>query len=179
MATTTFKTSILKDAKVFLDEKTFYVDMEFILFPIIKLNTMVFLNYNIYRYFIGRPDQSINIESYVRNRKDHEKVLKRLINYYENTKLSSNKKKYILNILTITCNSHYIIYCKAKLPDKKCLNEVRDFDKYLKENSPSLYEETANRFLYIKKNRKTNFKYAQIYNNIYSRYCDHLERKRG
>lgn len=179
MATSTFKTELLRKSNVLLDEKTFYVDMEYILLPIPNLNTMIFLDYDIYRYFIGRPDQSINIDNYVRNRKDHEKVFRRLIEFYENTKMSDNKKKYIFNILSLMCNSHYIIYCKAKLPEKTCLNEIKKFDKYLQEKSPSLYEETSNRFLYIKKNRNTNFKYAQIYNNIYSRYCDRLERKRG
>ena len=179
MATTTFKTSLLRDANVILDEKTFYVDMEFILFPIVKLNTMIFLNYDIYRYFIGRPDQSVNIESYVRNRKDHEKVLKKLIEFYENLKVSDTKKQYIFNILTLMCNSHYIIYCKAKLPNKNCLNEIKEFDKYLKEKSPSIYNNVSNRFLYIKKNRNNNFKFAQNMNNLYSRYCDKLERKRG
>ena len=180
MATTTFKTDLLRKANVVLDEKTFYVDMEFILFPIPYVKDFVLLDYDIYIYFIGRPDQSVNINSYIRNRSHHEKVLRKLVTFYESTKMSENKKKYIFKILCFMCNSHYVIYCKAKLPDKKAINEVREFDKFLRGTSPSIYETTSNMYRYIKSNRKTNFRHAQGCKNLYSRIADRLERrKRG
>lgn len=179
MATSTFKTDILRKANVVLDEKTFYVDMEFILYPIPYIKDFVLLDYDVYRYFIGRPDQSVNINSYIRNRSHHEKVLRKLIAFYEDTKMSANKKQYVFKILCFMCNSHYVIYCKARLPEKKCLNEIRNFDKFLKEKSPKIYFETSNMFLYIKMNRKSNFRYAQAFKNLYSRFIDRIERRKG
>lgn len=179
MATSTFKTDVLRSANVVLDEKTFYVDMEFILFPIPFIKDFVLLDYDIYRYFIGRVDQSVNINSYIKNRNHHEKVLRKLITFYKDTKMSENKKKYIFKILCFMCNSHYVIYCKARLPEKKCIKEIRNFDKFLKDKAPEMYSATSNMFLYINKNRKTNFRHAQMFKNLYSRYMDRLEIKRG
>ena len=140
MATSTFKTEKLKKSGVILDEKTFYVDMEFILLPFLEMKSMVYFDYDIYRYFIGRPEQSINIQSYVRNRSHHEKVLKRLLEFYDKIPKTSNRKKYIFGIICQMVNTHYIIYCKAKLNSNKDINEIREFDKYLKKHNYDIYE---------------------------------------
>lgn len=175
MATTTFKTDKLKKSNILLDEKTFYVDMEFIILPLPEINNFIYLDYDIYRYFIGRNDQSININSLIKRRKDHEKVLKRLVEFLSSDKLSSNKKKYVSNILVQMVNTHYIIYCKSQLPNKEALKEIRSFDKYLKEINPELYNYSSSLYSYIRWNRRTNFLFAQLGKNIFSRLIDFYE----
>ena len=179
MATSTFKTEKLKKSGVLLDEKTFYVDMEFILLPFFEMKNMVYLNYDIYRYFIGRSDQSINIQSYVRNRLHHEKVLKRLLVFYKNILKSNNRKKYIFEILCQLVNTHYIIYCKAKLDSNKDLKEIREFNKYLKENNYDIYEKVRLSYRYIKYNQETSFEFAQFGNNLLSKVADKLDNREG
>ena len=175
MATSTFKTEKLKKANFKLDEKTFYVDMEFILLPFLEMEDMCYLNYDIYRYFIGRPEQSINIQSYVKNRKHHEKVLKRLLEFYTNIKVKTNKKKYIYNILLQLINTHYIIYCKAKLNNSKDKKEIKIFDKYLKDNYPKMYNDIRNSSRYIKWNQMTNFNFCQFGKNLLSKIADKID----
>lgn len=175
MATSTFKTEKLKKANFKLDEKTFYVDMEFILLPFLEMKDMCYLNYDIYRYFIGRLEQSINIQSYVRNRKHHEKVLKRLLEFYSDIKIKTGKKSYIYNILLQLINTHYIIYCKAKLNNAEDKKEIREFDLYLKTNFPKIYEDVRNSSRYIKWNQKTNFVFSQFGNNMLSRIADKVD----
>lgn len=172
MATTTFKTEKLRNSGLLLDEKTFYVDMEFILLPMKEMKTMIYLNYDIYRYFIGRPDQSVNIQSYVRNRAHHEKVLKRLLTFYDTIDANSNLKKYVFKIICLTLNSHYIIYCKAKLNDKKDKKEIKEFDNYLKKNYKEFYDQIRTDHKYIKWNQNTKFKYCQSNNNLLSKLAD-------
>ena len=46
------ETARLTDAKLELDEHCFYVDMEYILLPLKYVNTFIYLDYNIYRYFM-------------------------------------------------------------------------------------------------------------------------------
>ena len=179
MATSTFKTQILREQKIELDENTFYVDMEFIIFPIPKIKNFILLDYDIYRYFIGRADQSINIQSYIKNRKHHEKVLRKLINFYEDTDMDKNKKEYIFKILVFMINSHYLIYCKNILPDKKNINELKKFDLFLKEKSPKLYFETSKKYAYINWNRKTSFIFSQCCHNAFSKIVNRLEKKFG
>lgn len=179
MATSTFKTEKLRKSKVILDEKTFYVDMEFILLPFLEMDSMIYLNYDIYRYFIGRPDQSINIQSYVRNRKHHEKVLLRLLEFYKNIKGNVKKKEYIFKIISQMLNSHYIIYCKAKLHNKGELKEIRKFNNLLKENYIDFYNEIRKSYRYIKWNQKTNFVFSQSCNNLLSKLADRFDSRKG
>ena len=113
MATSTYKTECLRKAKVKLFEKTFYVDMQYNIMPVSELKTFKFWNMDIYRYFIGRPDQSMNLSNFVKNRANHEKVLKFLLEYYADRKemFSENKREYISLILYYMITTHYYIYC--------------------------------------------------------------------
>lgn len=177
MATTTFKTEKLRNSNLKLDEKTFYVDMEFILLPFLEMKTLYYLNYDIYRYYIGRAEQSISIQNYVKNRYDHEKVLTRLLNFY-NSIIDDKRKEYISNVLCLVINSHYSIYLKAKLPKQENIKEIRKFDSMLKENYNDLYTKIRNDYLYIKWGQNTNFRVAQFYNNIISRIADAIQNRR-
>lgn len=174
MAVSTFKTDKLKKSKLYLDEKTFYVDMEFILLPIIEMDTFIYLDFDIYKYYIGRMDQSVNIKNCILHRDDHEKVLRRLVEFYNNSNLKGEKKDYVKRIITYMCNSHYVIYCKAKLAKKKYINELKKFDNYLFENALDIYNEIGLMFPYIKWNRKTNYVFAQSRKSWFSRVIDKL-----
>lgn len=178
MATSTFKTDKLRKSGVWLDEKTFYVDSEFIILPYLEMNSMIYLNYDIYRYFIGRADQSVNVQNYVRHKADHEKVTRRVLEYYKSIPNEEPKKEYIHRIILQLLNTHYIIFCKAKLDNKKDLELIKVFDKDLKENHPEIYQELRNKHKYIKWNQNTHFVFSQSCHNIFSRFCDRLDRKR-
>ena len=82
MATSTYKTEVLLKSNLKLMEKTFYVDMQYNIVPISEVNNFVYFDLDIYRYFIGRKDQSVNTNSFVKNHLNHDKVVKYLINYY-------------------------------------------------------------------------------------------------
>lgn len=175
MATSTYKTQLLKKVKLKLDEKTFYVDMEYNIFPIAEIKNFIYCNFDIYRYFIGRAEQSINTASLIRNRKHHEKVLKRLINFYTTTVMSEKRKKYIQNILEQMLHTHYIIYCLSGT-DKQLKKEIQEFDKFLSENCRELYELSNNR-AYIRWNRRTNFNFSATKRHLFTRIVDAYEAK--
>lgn len=177
MATSTIKTEKLRKAKLHLDEKTFYVDMEYILLPFLEMNSMIYLDYNIYRYFIGRVEQSVNIQSFVKNRAHHEKVVRRILEFYKSINENEPKREYIRKIILQLLNTHYIIYCKARLNSKNDLNEIRKFDKFLHDNYLDLYEDLRKEQRYIKWNQKTNFRYAQSKNNLLSKICEKLDNR--
>lgn len=60
MHAATFRTQILRDSGVELPEHTFYVDNIFVYVPLPSVQTLYYLPVNLYRYFIGRDDQSVN-----------------------------------------------------------------------------------------------------------------------
>ncbi len=156
MATTSIKTSLLHEVALKLDENTFYVDMEYNLLPLVKLTSVTFFDLDIYRYWIGRPEQSINVANTFKNRGHHEKVLKRIIEFYSSTPLNNNKKRYANKIIILMLNTHYYIYASSRLNSQE-IDEIRDFDKWLHSINPELYDELAERFTYIKPYRSSRF----------------------
>lgn len=182
MATSTYKTQILKDIKLYLDEKTYYVDMEYNIFPITNISSFIYLDYDIYRYFIGRKDQSISAKSFVRNRKDHEKVIKRLLQFLDNAKLNANKKKYVVGIILQLLNTHYSIYCNTLIDDKSLRKvmkkEIKEFDFYLKNKYADIYNQALESYERIRFNSKTKFRYAVKSNYWLMKIALKFERKK-
>lgn len=110
LATSNFKTELLQNKMKKLTEKSFYIDMEFDAYSIAYADTITYYPLDIYRYFIGRVDQSISKKSYSKNFKQHESVLFNLIDFYYSTDISNEKRCYILNKLIIPMLiAHYTI----------------------------------------------------------------------
>ncbi len=184
MANTVYRTQVLRDSGLRLMEKTFYVDMQFNIIPITCVKTFTFYDLDIYRYFIGRPDQSMNLGNFIKNRKNHEKVMKFLVEFYTERAegLTQNKRAYIQLILYYMLTTHYYIHCYY--PDKgsrELYDDIRAFDRYLLETNPELYE-LMNKLGQIRYNRKTGFRFVRIsprfFRNLIQRVGD-LRRKRG
>lgn len=55
-----YKTEVLRKSKLELPKHTFYVDNMFAYIPFPFVETMYYMNLDLYRYFIGREDQSVN-----------------------------------------------------------------------------------------------------------------------
>ena len=164
MANSTYKLSVLKDSKLELMEKTFYVDMQYNVMPISCLKNFKFWKLDIYRYFIGRPEQSMNLQNFVKNRKNHEKVMRFLIEYYLENKesYSDNQREYVKQILYYMLTTHYYIYCVYAEKDRKQMyKEIKEWDKYLKEKDDELYT-MMNNIGQIRFNRKTKFMGVRI-----------------
>ncbi len=167
MANSTYKTSILRKSGLKLFEKTFYVDMQYNIIPMIEIDTFRYYKLNIYRYFIGRKDQSMNLQNFVRNRDDHERVMKFLIETcVENrNKISNNKYKYIEKITFNMLYTHYAIYCIYFTDKNQASKEIKKFDKYLYDKDKVIYNLT-NDINFVRINRKTNFKFLKIKNKF-------------
>lgn len=55
-----YRTRVLRDSGMHMPEHTFYVDNIFVYVPLPSVQTLYYLPVNLYRYFIGREDQSVN-----------------------------------------------------------------------------------------------------------------------
>ncbi len=55
-----YRTQFLRDIGLKLPEHTFYVDNLFAYLPLPYVQRLAYLDCDLYRYFIGRPDQSVN-----------------------------------------------------------------------------------------------------------------------
>lgn len=182
MANSTYRTEILRQSNLKLLENTFYVDMQYNVVPILNIKTFKFFKLDIYRYFIGRPEQSMNLQNFVRNRSDHEKVMKFLLEFYKEniTQLSKNQDAYIKLILFYMLTTHYYIYCVyPKKSEKDIYETIKKFDSYLKNINLELYNEMY-KIAQIKYNRKFNFLFVKINPKKFSSFitlCGKIQRR--
>lgn len=102
MASIIYKSSVFIDDYKALLEKTYYVDNEFLTYPIKNVKTVVFSDIYIYNYYIGRPDQSVNLKSVKSHLNDKKKIAFRMLDFLNKNAngLSENKQDYILNVIS-------------------------------------------------------------------------------
>lgn len=158
MAATTFKTEIIKD--VVIDEKCFYVDVEYNELCTSRCKTFINLDLNVYRYRIGRAGQSVSIAGFYKHREDHYRVIKTLLN-----NISNNSAELIILGCCDTIMHHYSNYISIYSIDKATRKELIEFDNFLK-NYPDLYKRT-NEIRKIRNLRKKNFRNIAFYNRLF------------
>lgn len=112
MHAVTFKTAILKENNIQISEKIFYVDMEYTLLPLRYVNSYIYFNLNIYQYFLGRPDQSMNLNIMRQKSNHHDRVTKRILEYYKfihlDDKLEPVVKVAVNYLINKQCQLHIL-----------------------------------------------------------------------
>ncbi len=94
----TYRTSLLQDNDIRITEKSFYVDQEYIAFPQKFIRKVSYENLALYRYYIGRPGQSVAPDVARKRAPDNHKILRNIISLYESLPESSERRPYLLNI---------------------------------------------------------------------------------
>ncbi len=99
-----YRTQLLRDADVELPKHTFYVDNIFVYQPLPFVKSIYYMNVDLYRYFIGREDQSIN-EKVMLSRVDQQiRVTKHMILCQDLSKLPKDSGKlynYMIHYLSM------------------------------------------------------------------------------
>lgn len=147
MHSMTIATQILQNQQIFLDEKCFYVDTEYILYPIPHINTITFVPDFVYQYRVGQIGQSVNIWNMQLRMADHLKVLDSVIRFYLAYKQSQNpespKEQYILRLINRVIASQYKIFLSFK-GSARIKERLIAFDDYIKDSDIDLYNGMRN-----------------------------------
>lgn len=145
MHAATFRTEILKTMERRLDEHCFYVDAEYMLYPIPLVETVAFLEKPVYEYRLGMTTQSMDIKNMQKNCSHHEKVLEHLLQFYEAEKdmLSDKKKIYVERGVARILASQIKIYLSYET-ERKWRDRICQVDKEIKEKYPAVYRATDN-----------------------------------
>lgn len=154
---TTYKTSILKENNIKLQEKTFYVDVEYQLLPIPYIKTIAFLDNCVYKYMVGNVNQSINIENFVKRYDDHNRVVHRILEFLKDATFTKNQKEYVYGVFEKVLYTHYSLSSVYDSNLARGKERSSSFDSYLKEINPYLYDFMAKKYHNIKILRKKNF----------------------
>lgn len=79
MHSITYRTELLRSINYHQIEGIYYSDSQYSLIPLIKATNLYYINKSFYKYYIGRNDQSINLNVMVKNRLHQKKVMDKII----------------------------------------------------------------------------------------------------
>ncbi len=134
-----YRTKVLRRSGLKLPEHTFYVDNLFVYVPLPYVKTLYYLNVDLYRYFIGRGDQSVNEQVMIGRIDQQIRVNKLMIDAYDLPKDVKNRQlsKYMFSYLAMICCVTSIMLLISGTEEN--LENRRDLWLYFKEKSPALY----------------------------------------
>lgn len=133
-----YRTSLLRECGLTLPEHTFYVDNLVAFIPLADVKTMYYLDENLYRYYIGREDQSV-CENVMIGRIDQQiRVNKLMIDHIAQQKnLMRNQREYMLHMLIMitTVSTIFLIRSNTEADYEK----KQELWKYLKNADRKCY----------------------------------------
>jgi glycosyltransferase involved in cell wall biosynthesis len=135
-----YRTALLRDCGLELPKHTFYVDNIFVYQPLPYVKTMYYLDLDLYRYFIGRADQSVN-ESVMAGRIDQQvRVTKLMIGAHDVLAIKQSQPRlgrYMLNYLSMMMCVSSIFAVIANTPESLGLRT--ELWEYLRKKDRVLY----------------------------------------
>lgn len=134
-----YRTQLLRNCGLVLPKHTFYVDNLFVYNPLPYVNTMYYLDVDLYRYFIGREDQSVNEKIMISRMEQQVRVNKLMIDSCDVTKLKSRKlRNYMIKYLTMITTVTTVLCIKSGTEEHL---KVRDeIWEYLETKNPEMYK---------------------------------------
>ncbi len=135
-----YKTELIRKCKLKLPEHTFYVDNIFAYIPLPYVKNIYYLNVDLYRYFIGREDQSVNEAIMVKRVDQQLRITQVMLKAHNLTKLSETEpklSKYMSNYLAMMVTISSILLIKSDREDSYDLR--KQLWKDIKDEDSSLY----------------------------------------
>ena len=134
-----YRTDVLRDGGIPMPAHTFYVDNIYAYVPLPRCKTLYYLDVDLYRYFIGREDQSVN-EKVMASRIDQQlrvtRIMMRSYHLYDDVH-EPKLRSYMLGYFTIMMAVCSIF---SRLSDKDgAMDELEKLWGELKEYDPRMY----------------------------------------
>lgn len=135
-----YRTELLRECGLELPKHTFYVDNIFVYVPLPAVKTLYYLDVDMYRYYIGREDQSVN-EKIMYSRRDQQLRVTRIM--IDSVQLpddveSKRLEKYMENYLSMMMCICSIFLRMERTDDNE--RERAAIWAYLEERNPVLYK---------------------------------------
>ncbi len=142
-----YRTELLRECGLVLPKHTFYVDNLFVYKPLPYVRTIYYMNIDLYRYFIGREDQSVNEQVMLRRIDQQLYVNKLMIDSSDSLEKLPSKRltNYMMNYLSMmmTISSVFLQIAATK----EALEKKSDLWSYLKQSNERIYYKLRYRFL--------------------------------
>lgn len=141
----TIRTSILQENNICLTEHSFYVDMQYILYPVPWIKTFCVFDFPVYCYRLGSEGQSVSVKSMQRNREQHRNVLFSLVAFYR----EREEKKDVTSVLAYIADGIAKmeadeVQIALSMPiGEETKQQLVTQEKNLKEECPAAYKANA------------------------------------
>lgn len=148
MHTAIYRTEILRQSGVELPKHTFYVDNIFVYTPLPFVKSLYYLDVDLYRYFIGREDQSVNEHVMVQRADQQLKITQIMKDEYTYSELQSYGSKlagYMVDYLTMMMAISTVFLNLGKNPEN--VGKRDTLWKDLKQSDPGMYRAVRRHFL--------------------------------
>ncbi|MCD8190847.1 MAG: glycosyltransferase family 2 protein [Clostridiales bacterium] len=143
-----YRTQLLRDCGMVLPKHTFYVDNIFVYQPLPRVKTLYYMDEDLYRYFIGRSDQSVN-ESVMIKRVDQQvritKIMIDAVDLAEVKAAEPDLYRYMTRYLSMMMLISSIFLILSGTPEN--LEAKNELWAYLKAKDEHLYHKLKYRSL--------------------------------
>ena len=169
-----YRTQLLRDCGLELPKHTFYVDNIFVYQPLPSVKNIYYLDVDLYRYFIGRSDQSVNEKVMVTRVDQQLRVTYQMIDSHDLRTVGADHKKlarYMFNYLAMMMAISSIFLVIDGRPE--ALGKKTQLWEYLRTSNPELYHKLKYRSLSFVGNipgyqgRKLSVKLYRLARKIY------------
>ena len=139
-----YRTEMLRACRLELPKHTFYVDNIFVYQPLPAVKSIYYMDVDLYRYFIGRADQSVNEKVMVTRVDQQVRVTKLMIDSHNLKQLYQTQRKlarYMTSYLSMmmTISSIFLIIDGSPA----ALGKKTELWEYLRTSNPELYHKLS------------------------------------
>ena len=146
MHSTIYRTKLLKSCGIQLPKHTFYVDNIFVYQPLPYVKTLYYMDVKLYRYFIGRADQSVNEQVMIRRIDQQLKINKIMIEAHDLMQIKSKKlQNYMIKYLSMMMTVSTVFLIKEG--SDVSLEKKVELWEYLKNYDRRLYKKIRSQIL--------------------------------
>lgn len=135
-----YRTQLLRDCGLKLPRHTFYVDNIFAFQPLLSVEKMYYVDVDLYHYFIGRSDQSVNEEIMLGRIDQQIKVNKIMVDIMANQDFSNENprlRKYMIIYLDkVTTATSALLSLDGS---KEAVRKKKAFWRYVKSHDAKLF----------------------------------------
>ena len=135
-----YRTQLLRDCALELPKHTFYVDNIFVYQPLPWVKNLYYMDVDLYRYFIGRADQSVNEKVMVGRVDQQVRITRIMLDAHDLREVSAQHKKlgrYMFNYLAMMMTISSIFLEIAGTPE--CLGSKTELWEYLRTVDSGIY----------------------------------------
>lgn len=134
-----YRTKMLHECKLELPKHTFYVDNLFVYVPLPFVKKMYYLNEDLYHYYIGREDQSVNEKVMISRIDQQIKVNKLMVELVDLNRVANIKTRgYMLNYLEIITIISNILLIRSGTQES--MGKKQELWGYIKDKDNHLYD---------------------------------------